>query len=76
LVVETVGYSPRDLTDVLHVFGNCLTSGEPGMANADFLDRIDNWDEIEDIDAPETYCGMSIMVEVTGSRYPPNTATN
>jgi hypothetical protein len=26
-----VGYSPRagNLTDILHVFGNCLTSGEP-----------------------------------------------
>jgi hypothetical protein len=64
LIVETVGYSPRagNLTDVLHVFGNCLTSGEPGFENADFIDRIDNWDEIEDIDEPETYRGTSIMI--------------
>jgi hypothetical protein len=41
-----------NLTDVLHVFGNCLTSSEPGFENADFLDRIDNWAEIEDIDEP------------------------
>jgi hypothetical protein len=64
LIIETVGYSPRarNLTDVLHAFGNCLTSGEPGFDNADFLDRIDNWDEIEDIDEPEAYSGAPIMV--------------
>lgn len=64
LIVETVGYSPRagNLTDILHTFGNCLTSGEPGFENADFLDRIDNWDEIEDDDQPETYCGSSIVI--------------
>nr|BFE61240.1 hypothetical protein GCM10020063_057660 [Dactylosporangium thailandense] len=64
LIVETAGYSPRaaNLTDILHVFGNCLTSGEPGFENADFLDRIDNWDEIEDDDQPETYCGTSIVI--------------
>ncbi|SDT15309.1 DUF7003 family protein [Actinoplanes derwentensis] len=64
LIIETVGYSPRarNLTDVLHTFGNCLTSGDPGFDNADFLDRIDNWDAIEDIDEPEAYSGASIMV--------------
>ncbi|MET7426161.1 hypothetical protein [Dactylosporangium sp. NPDC005555] len=64
LIVETVGYSPRagNLTDILHIFGNCLTSGEPGFENADFLDRIDNWDEIEDDDQPETYGGTSIVI--------------
>ncbi|WP_127507685.1 DUF7003 family protein [Actinoplanes solisilvae] len=64
LIVETVGYSPRagNLTDVLHIFGNCLTIGGPGSDNADFLDRIDNWDEIEDIDEPEIYCGTPILV--------------
>ncbi|MEU9402192.1 hypothetical protein [Streptomyces sp. SID4985] len=41
MVVELLGYVPRArrLTDVLHVFGNCLTSGEPGFDNGDFLDR-------------------------------------
>jgi len=64
LIVETVGYSPRagNVTDILHIFGNCLTSGKPGFENADFLDRIDNWDEIEDDDQPETYCGTSIVI--------------
>jgi hypothetical protein len=65
LIVEAVGYSPRagNLTDVLHVFGNCLTSGEPGYENEDFLDRIENWDEIEDIDQPEIYAGTSIVIQ-------------
>lgn len=64
LIVEMVGYSPRaaNVTDVLHVFGNCLTKGEPGYENEDFLDRVDNWDEIEDRDQPEMYCGTSIVV--------------
>ena len=59
LVVETVGYSPRsgNLVDVLHVYGNCLTQGRPGFDNGDFLDRVDNWDEIEDVDDPEVYRG-------------------
>lgn len=64
LIVEAVGYSPRagNLTDVLHVFGNCLTSGEPGYGNGDFLDRVDNWNEIEDPDEPETYQGGPVVV--------------
>ncbi|EWM64142.1 MULTISPECIES: DUF7003 family protein [Micromonospora] len=64
LIVEAVGYSPRagNLTDVLHVFGNCLTSGEPGYGNGDFLDRVDNWDETEDPDEPETYRGGPVVV--------------
>ena len=64
LMVEVVGYSPRagNLDDVLHVFGNCLTEGEPGFGNHDFLPRIDNWDEIEDPDQPETYRGNPIVV--------------
>ncbi|GAA1623982.1 DUF7003 family protein [Actinoplanes couchii] len=64
LLVEAVGYSPRagNLTDVLYVFGNCLTSGNPGPENTDFLDRIDNFDEIEDIEEPETYSGEPIVI--------------
>nr|WP_235944842.1 hypothetical protein [Verrucosispora sioxanthis] len=63
LVVEAVGYSPRagNLTDVLHVFGNCLTQGAPGYDNGDFLDRVDNWDDIEH-DEPEIYRGGPIVV--------------
>jgi len=64
LIVETVGYSPRagNLTDVLHVFGDCLTTGKPGYDNGDFLDRVDNWDNIEDPDQPEIYSGGPIVV--------------
>ncbi|MET7372694.1 DUF7003 family protein [Micromonospora arida] len=64
LIVEVLGYSPRagNLTDVLHVFGNCLTEGESGYTSEDILDRIDNWDEIEDVDQPEIYDGGSIVV--------------
>lgn len=63
LVIEAVGYSPRarNLTDVLHVYGNCLTQGEPGYDNGDFLDRVDNWDDIEH-DEPEIYRGGPIVV--------------
>ncbi|MEW2513776.1 hypothetical protein [Streptomyces sp. NPDC046870] len=47
MVVELLGYSPRtrNLTDVLHVFGNCLTRGEPGFCNDDLFDRIDELTE-------------------------------
>ncbi|HEX5597356.1 MAG TPA: hypothetical protein VFX61_15265 [Micromonosporaceae bacterium] len=43
LVVELVGYWPRAsaVLDVLHVFGDCLTFGEPGFENVDFLGRIE-----------------------------------
>ncbi|CCH19106.1 DUF7003 family protein [Micromonospora lupini] len=70
LIVETVGYSPRagNLIDVLHVFGNCLTEGQPGYGNEDFLGRVDNPDEIEDMDEPEIYCGNPIVVR--GRRIP------
>ncbi|GAB3845942.1 hypothetical protein GCM10027610_063180 [Dactylosporangium cerinum] len=47
---------------MLHVFGNCLTQGVPGFEDGDFLDRVDNWDEIEDDDEPETYRGGPIVV--------------
>nr|WP_167666528.1 hypothetical protein [Micromonospora narathiwatensis] len=64
LIVETVGYSPRagNVVDVLHVFGVCLTSGEPGYENGDFHERVDNWDQIEDPDEPETYRGGPVVV--------------
>jgi hypothetical protein len=63
LVLEAVGYSPRarNLIDVLHVVGNCLTQGEPGFDNGDFLDRVDNWDDVEDGE-PEIYRGGPIVV--------------
>ncbi|MEV6816808.1 hypothetical protein [Micromonospora sp. NPDC051296] len=64
LIVETVGYSPRagNLIDVLHVFGDCLTRGEPGYGYDDFHERVDNWDEIEDPNEPETYRGGPVVV--------------
>jgi hypothetical protein len=50
LVVELVGYNPRAraVFDVLHVFGNCLTFGEPGFDSDDFLSRIESLDEVVD----------------------------
>ncbi|RUL90254.1 hypothetical protein [Verrucosispora sp. FIM060022] len=64
LIVETVGYSPRagNLIDVLHVFGDCLASGEPGYGNGDFHERVDNWNQIEDPDEPETYRGGPVVI--------------
>ncbi|MCB0909686.1 MAG: hypothetical protein KDB63_21505 [Nocardioidaceae bacterium] len=61
LVVETVGYNPRgaNVYDVVHYFGNCLTSGQPGFENEDFLARIENMEEIEDADEPETFSGAA-----------------
>lgn len=49
-VVELLGYNPRggNLIDVVHFFGNCLTGGANGLTNDDFLDRVDNMDEVED----------------------------
>jgi hypothetical protein len=59
LVIETVGYTPRgrNLVDVVHTFGNCLTTGTPGYENADFYSLIDNMDEVESRDDPERYLG-------------------
>ena len=64
LIVEAVGYNPRagDVIDVLHTFGNCLTGGQPGFENEDFLGRIDNFDEVEDDDQPETATGAAVVV--------------
>lgn len=68
MVVELVGYSPRafDVTDTLHVFGNCLTTGEPGAGNDNILFRIDNYDDVlapEDEDSePDTYTGADLIV--------------
>ncbi|MFE9657866.1 DUF7003 family protein [Micromonospora sp. NPDC006431] len=47
---------------MLHVFDDCLTSGEPGCGSGDFHERVDNWDQIEDPDEPETYQGGPIVV--------------
>lgn len=43
--------------DVLHYFGNCLTSGGPGFENEDFLGRIENMDDVEHRDEPEVFAG-------------------
>lgn len=49
LIGEVVGYNPRagNVIDVIHVYGNCLTIGEPGFENDDFHSRINNMDEID-----------------------------
>lgn len=61
LIVETVGYNPRmeNLIDVVHVFGNCLTTGGPGFVDEDFLDRVENMGEIDD---EESYAGDAPVV--------------
>ncbi|WP_370377976.1 hypothetical protein [Catenulispora sp. GAS73] len=58
MVVELLGYNPRggNLLDVVHTFGNCLTSGEPGFGgDGGFLERVENMDEAENDE--ETYTG-------------------
>ncbi len=64
LVVEAVGYNPRagNLIDVVHTFGNCLTSGAPGYENEDFHGRIENMDDVESRDDPERYLGATGLV--------------
>lgn len=65
MVAELLGYNPRagSLTDVLHCFGNCLTRDKPGFG--DFLDRVDNMDDI-DPDGDEVYAG-EVPVVVRGT---------
>lgn len=52
MLVELLGYSTRgrNLVDVLHFFGNCLTEGTPGFDDGDFLDRIDNMGQVEQLE--------------------------
>ncbi|MGY0003245.1 DUF7003 family protein [Micromonospora sp. I033] len=67
LVVELVGYSPRafEVHDVRHVFGNCLTRGEPGFGNEDFLSRVENMAELAAEEYGERYRG-GVPVVVRG----------
>jgi hypothetical protein len=71
LVVETAGYSPRGgrLVDVVHTFGNCLTSGEPGYENEDVHDRIGNPGPAESQGCPERFSGAVPLV-VSGQVIP------
>lgn len=64
MIVEIVGYNPRgaNVYDVLHVFGNCLTTGGPGCENDDFLPRVENIDEVEGRDEPEIYRGATPII--------------
>ncbi|GAA2371732.1 hypothetical protein Cme02nite_63760 [Catellatospora methionotrophica] len=68
LVVELVGYSPRagNVLDVLHCFGNCLTEGEPGYGEGDFLARVDNMYQLEHHAEPERLRGGRPPVVVRG----------
>ncbi|MFF3946241.1 DUF7003 family protein [Streptomyces sp. NPDC001902] len=62
MVAELLGYCPRagNVTDVVHRFGNCLTRGEPGFG--EFLDRVDNMEEIA-LGDDEVYAGgVPVMV--------------
>ncbi|MDX3226325.1 DUF7003 family protein [Streptomyces sp. ME19-01-6] len=62
LIVEAVGYNPRagNLIDKRHVYGNCLTVGEPGLLDEDFLQRLDNMDEVHD--GEWNYAGIPLIV--------------
>ncbi|MEY9855069.1 hypothetical protein ABH935_000668 [Catenulispora sp. GAS73] len=63
MVVELLGYNPRggNLFDVVHTFGSCLTSGEPGFrGDGSFLERVENMDEAEGDE--ETYTGAGLVV--------------
>lgn len=68
LIIDLVGYNPRqvNVVDVLYCFGNCLTEGEPGPANPDFLDRVDNMDDVEDEDEPECLSGADTPIVIRG----------
>ncbi|MEU4151217.1 hypothetical protein [Streptomyces sp. NPDC026659] len=71
MVVELLGYVPRArrLTDVLHVFGNCLTSGEPGFGDDDFLDRVENIPDLTENGDGRTWRGGG-CVRVRGRDLP------
>jgi hypothetical protein len=62
MVVELLGYNPRamNLIDVLYFFGNCLTTGIPGFG--DFLDRIDNMEQVAIEDYAELYAGDTALI--------------
>jgi hypothetical protein len=72
LLIELVGYNPRagNVVDVVHTYGNCLTHGRPGYENEDFLSRIDNMDEIEDPDNPESLRVDGGPIDIRGQRIP------
>ncbi|KIF01042.1 hypothetical protein PL81_37800 [Streptomyces sp. RSD-27] len=65
VVAELLGYNPRmgNLVDVVYRFGNCLTSGEPGYG--DFLERVENMDEIDPLGAEEHGGGAPVVVRGT-----------
>lgn len=70
LLIELVGYNPRNVNviDVVHTYGNCLTRGRIGYEDEDFLDRIDNMDEIDDEDNPECLSTDGGPIEIRGQR--------
>lgn len=64
LLIEVVGYNPRgaNLYDVVHAYSNCLTIGTDGFENEDFLERIDNYDDVESDDGEEYAGGVPLVV--------------
>ncbi|XBH22258.1 hypothetical protein V5R04_03250 [Jonesiaceae bacterium BS-20] len=64
LIGEVLGYNPRsgNVVDVLHYFGNALTSGPVGYENEDFLFRVENMEQVEDVNEPEEFRGGPIRV--------------
>ncbi|MCM1974553.1 hypothetical protein NC490_50640 [Streptomyces sp. G1] len=75
MVTELLGYNPRgaNLIDVMYCFGNSLTRGEPGFG--DFLDRVDNMEEI-DADGDEVFVGgVPLVVRGTALAVEANAGT-
>jgi hypothetical protein len=72
LLIELVGYNPRagNVVDVVHTYGDCLTRGRPGYENEDFLPRVDNMDEIEDLNNPEYLRVDGGPIQIRGRRIP------
>ncbi|MEU1518794.1 hypothetical protein ABZ490_42795 [Streptomyces sp. NPDC005811] len=65
MVVEILGYNPREagLSCVLYRYGNCLTGSGPGYGA--FLDRVDNMDAIDPEDTERYVGGVPLVVNGT-----------
>ncbi|WP_344640448.1 DUF7003 family protein [Kitasatospora cystarginea] len=65
LAAELLGYNPRagNLINVVHRFGNCLAQGKPGFG--EFLDRVDNMEEIAPNYAEAYAGGVPVVVRGT-----------
>lgn len=71
LVIEVLGYNARagDLVDAVHVYGNCLDR-PPGLENHDFLARLDNADELDEIASDGEAWSRASGIGVRGTLIP------